>query len=144
MYGQADDQNRRQRTKSKKIIPKILQEVQKIDRDSCKLISRAPEETPNCLWYAPRAPYRVTKWAQMETKRRLKQDQNIEREKRPSFGQKRCSGCSHSNISKNPHYKRISRAPTQSTQGWLDDQRSERCMTKMMYQIGDDAVQTTK
>ena len=32
-----------------KISPKILQEVQKIDRDSCKLISRAPEETPECL-----------------------------------------------------------------------------------------------
>ena len=41
-------------------------------------------------------------------------------------------------------YKRISRALTQSTQGWLDDQRSERCMTKMIYQIGDDAAQTTK
>ena len=40
--------------------------------------------------------------------------------------------------------KRISRAPTKSIQGWLGDHRSERCMTNMTFQIGEDAAQTTK
>ena len=38
--------NEQRRTK---VSPKILEEIQKIDKDSCKRISRAPKETPDCL-----------------------------------------------------------------------------------------------
>ena len=47
------DDNERQRTRVK---PKIPKEIQKIDSDSCKRASRGPKETPDCAWYAPRAP----------------------------------------------------------------------------------------
>ena len=41
-------------------------------------------------------------------------------------------------------YKKVSRAPTKSTQGWVNDHRSERCMTKMRSQIAKDRAQMRK